>query len=52
MGGQPFRDFAICVKYGTAMPISASASVNAKPIHMNVVIRPDASGWRAMASIA
>ncbi len=34
------------------MPISASASVSANPIHMYVVIRPVASGWRAIPSMA
>src|ERR1700749_1360278 len=37
---------------GATRPIRASASVRAKPIHMYSVIRPAASGWRAMASIA
>src|SRR5216683_112418 len=40
------------MKNGTAMPISASASVSAKPIHIYVVIMPAASGWRAIASMA
>ena len=37
---------------GATRPMRASASVSAKPIHMYSVMRPDASGWRAMASIA
>src|SRR5262249_22152772 len=44
--------YLVLRKNGTAMPISASASVSAKPIHMKVVIRLVASGCRAMASMA
>ena len=37
---------------GATRPISASASVSEKPIHMYSEMRPVASGWRAIASIA
>ena len=37
---------------GATRPISASASVSEKPIHMYSEMRPVASGCRAMASIA
>ena len=39
------------MKNGTAMPMRASDSVSAKPIHIRPVTRPAASGWRAIDSI-
>ncbi len=44
----PLRPDCYLMKNGTAMPMRASDSVSAKPIHIRPVTRPAASGWRAI----